>query len=247
MKKLLFWAIFSPAVAWAQGGLGYFYVGTGVFDAGKYQSALRESLGPEFEAVGPGIHFGGRGMGGAGNRVMVGGNGFGGMFASGENANGSAEIRAGMGFFNVGVVAVAQNRTLLIPYLGIGGGGTTVRIKNENPASAVYFDRSTAVGYERVRNYTNSGFAAELGMTLQFVLTGKSDNPGGLALGLELGGLFRAPGRWRDSDGNAILGPERMGFQGAYLRLTIGGGSLEIKNRKNKTGAFDDFNPPSEN
>lgn len=245
--KIFLMLLLTPISAWAQGGLGYFFVGTGAADLGKYQTALQTALGADFEAVGPGIHFGGRGMGGAGNRVLIGGNGFGGIFASGENANGAAEIRSAMGFFNIGVAAVARNRVMLVPFFGIGGGNTNVRVKNENPAYPVYFDQTTAVGYERTRNYKNRGFAAELGMTLQFILTGKRAEPAGLALGLEVGGLLRTAGRWKDSDDNVIRGPERLGFQGGYVRLTIGGGSYNLKNNRRRKPAQDFPFPPSEN
>ncbi len=246
MTKLLF-LLLAPASAWAQGGLGYFYMGTGAADLGKYQSALQTSLGDDLQIVGPGIHFGGRGMGSFGNRVFIGGNGFSGTFASGETANGAAEVNLAMGFFNIGVAAVARNRVLFVPFIGIGAGGTGVSLKNENPARSVYFDQTAAVAYERTRKYSNSGFGAEAGVSLQFIVTGKRENPAGLALGLEAGGLLRAPGRWRDSDGNVIRGPERMGFQGAYLRLTIGGGGFSIKNNRRKKQNSDFSFPPSEN
>ncbi|MCS7086716.1 MAG: hypothetical protein NZ534_11660, partial [Bacteroidia bacterium] len=185
---------------------------------------------------------------GVGGRALIGGNGFGGIFASGENANGSAEVRSAMGFFNVGAVAVAHNRFLLVPYLGVGGGNNSVRIRNQNPAFPVYFDQNTAVGYERVRRYKNRGFALEAGVHFQFFIVSDDYEDEreveGLALGLEAGGLFRVPGRWRDADDNFIRGPERLGFQGLYVRLTVGGGSYELKRRKKSS---DSTEPPVEN
>ncbi|MCS7085122.1 MAG: hypothetical protein RMM53_03105 [Bacteroidia bacterium] len=239
-------ALIFPCAGYGQGGFGYFYIGTAAADLDKYESALRGSLGSDLEFHTPGVHFGGRGFGGWGERILLGGNGFGGIFATADNDNGTAEISAGMGFFNIGVAAVSKGRSFLLPFVGLGAGGTSVRIKNTNSQRPVFFDQNHPVEYDRYRGYTNGGFAAEVGLSASwYILDDRNDGiPGGLALGLEVGGLWRAAGRWRDSDDNRVRGPERMGFQCLYLRFTVGGGGYAL--RKNSSSGTSNRSLPLE-
>ncbi len=228
-------ALFTPALAHANGGgepsaegprrariggLGYVQLGTHIGPIGEIAETLRapnalgdRSTSPEF-----GYTIGGGGRALILRRMVVGGRGFGVFTPRVGSDRGFATMSAGGGGLELGVAAVNRDHWLLIPYVGGGAGGVSVEVANDADTAIVIAD-DEEIPVDGQRRY-DAGFGyIEFGLATHRLLFFGS---GGLALGLDFGGIFSvAPTPW-STGGRDLDGIDRARLSGGFLRLTIG-------------------------
>ncbi len=234
-------ALFAPALAHANGGgepsaegprrariggLGYVQLGTHIGPIGEIAETLRapnalgdRSTSPEF-----GYTIGGGGRALILRRMVVGGRGFGVFTPRVGSDRGFATMSAGGGGLELGVAAVNRDHWLLIPYVGGGAGGVSVEVANDADTAIVIAD-DEEIPVDGQRRY-DAGFGyIEFGLATHRLLFFGS---GGLALGLDFGGIFSvAPTPW-STGGRDLDGIDRARLSGGFLRLTIGGGGFSF-------------------
>jgi hypothetical protein len=148
--------------------------------------------------------------------------GFGIIGTTAQTGNGSGRVLAGGGTLQLGYTVMNDDSWLAWPYIGLGGMGMSPQIENHT-------GKPMALGSSVIPpgGSAEAGiglFTGEIGFSLRrLMLFGE----GGFVVGAELGGLFTlAHGSWTDQQGISIpnLGSGR--FDGAYLRISIGGGTF---------------------
>lgn len=201
------------------GGGGYFMVGSSVIDIKELNSRLEakqySKLSDKF------VSFGGGGHAIMG-RLIIGGEGHGLIGKGTATGDYKVSFNAGCGFFDLGYIVYSRRGLSLYPFLGIGGGGMSLKI----------VDRQTPTFDEALENPRRGTELASGSMLLNlsigadylFNLGGEQDAEGGLLLGIRAGYTF-APikGEWKTDESTVSGGPE-VGVEGPYLRLAIGGG-----------------------
>ena len=204
------------------GGLGYASVGlmTGGFSAMQNTLSQSTALGGGYDAAPTGFVFGGGG-GVLLNRLWVGAKGFGLLVDTPNSSRGSAKLSGIGGGGEVGYAVVASPHWLVVPFVGVGGFGYSLKVTNagSNPLP-VYANETIGRGAET--KYTAGFVTGELGLRVsRLLLWGNS----GLMVGAELGylsALQRAA--WESSSGTSA--PESAELRGGYFKLLIGGGGF---------------------
>ncbi|MCR9163974.1 MAG: hypothetical protein ACE37F_02270 [Nannocystaceae bacterium] len=236
---LLALALLTPAIANANegpqredggrrraraGGLGYMQLGTHIGPVGDIGGALRapNALGDRATSPEFGYTFGGGGRALLLRRLVIGGRGFGLFTPRVGGQRGFATVTAGGGGFELGVAAVNRKAWLLIPYVGGGAGGMTVEVANESDAPLAVAD-DEPIPVEGRRSY-DAGFGyIEFGVATHRLLF---FGDGGLALGLDVGGMISVAATPWNTGGRDLEGIDRPRLRGGFLRLTIGGGGF---------------------
>lgn len=208
------------------GGMGYFSIGLGIPQSNRLEAVIQQSVGKAYAQENFALSLGGRGFGCMGKNVFLGGGGYAIVNGSQTLENAQVNTSVGAGFFNIGYAILADENMLLLPFIGFGGGGTNVEIKNLSDKPIV-FDRTAfeSIPAGRKRNYSAGNFMFEVGLTAQLYVVG------GFAVGLEAGGYFMPNASWLDANQNDVRGVESVNARGGYLRLTVGGGGFVRKSR----------------
>jgi hypothetical protein len=166
-------------------------------------------------------------LGGGGGAVLfrhlwLGGKGYGLVTGGFDNAAGTASLSGGGGGLELGFVAVSSRRLMVIPYLGVGGFGTTLEVTNRTADDFV--DGTYVLVPAGQRSTFDAGFwTLDAGLRVERLFFWKNS---GIAVGGELGFIssFTSPA-WEV--GNVELGGhDHAGLDGVYLRLTLGGGGF---------------------
>lgn len=179
------------------------------------------------------------------DRLVLGGEG-GGFSETATNDQYSTTLEGGYGLFRVGYVVHSTGRFRVYPSVGIGGGGATLRLrdlKRTAPAPSDAFTAPNEVAYS-----TSSGLL-DLGLGADFLLGGGapqakrdgearkaegeaetaakdgSEGHGGWVTGLRVGYLHSFSQTGWEMGGSTAPGLPSFGFDGPYIRLTIGGGA----------------------
>lgn len=190
--------------------------------------ALRDpgGLGQGYARSDTALAFGGGGGALIGHRLWLGGKGFGFVLPTESSDRGSARVRGGGGGFELGVAALNRPRALVIPYLGLGGMGTSVDVRNRSatPVSV----GAIAIAPGESRTFDAGVWTVDAGVRA-FGLYFPGN--GGFTAGLDLGFMTSlAPSSFETS--GATLGsvtPARL--SAGYLRLVFGGGGFFASGR----------------
>jgi hypothetical protein len=169
------------------------------------------------------LTLGGGGYGARG-RFLIGGEGHGLLGRSETTPGGARQLSTagGYGLFRVGYLAVAGDALDLYPLLGIGGGGTSVKIAERD---APTFDEVLA-DPERSATLSTGMFLMDVAVAVSYrvAMGQREEGEGGFLLGVQAGYTF-APGQasWTlDGINNVAAGPAYQ-IEGPYVRLSLGG------------------------
>lgn len=200
------------------GGRGFFMVGAQQLDLDELNERFADTGYPEFDDVL--LTLGGGGFF-VHNRFVIGGEGHGALGSS-ETTDGDefrTSVGGGYGLLNVGYAAIAHRGLLVYPMIGVGGGGLMVDItERSTPDFDDVLDQP-----RRGVHLVQAQFLVSAGIGIDHVFrTGISNR--GFALGLRAGWMF-APieGDWAFGRNDVADGPD-SGFNGPYVRLSIGAG-----------------------
>lgn len=212
------------------GGLGFMSVGVMVGPIGDIGSGLSNEFALGAGATSPEFAYtiGGGGRMLAFQRLVLGGKGFGLFAPQFGGINGTAKLGGGGGGLELGFAAVNTRKWLFFPYFGVGGFGLGLDVRNESD-SAIVFGDADAIRPGESDTYSSGFVYIEVGAGIHRLLLIED---GGFAVGFDIGGIFSAaPTRWV-SDNQDIRGVDRPRLSGAYLRLTLGGGSFLMRPAK---------------
>ncbi len=194
----------------ALGGGGWFHIGyTAIQGVEGFSKALEGSPLSYPKATGAPIIGGGGG--GYLGRIFLGG--------KGEGILGS-KISGGVGAGQVGFFWRVGQRLLVLPTVGIGGGGYTLHVSGR-PSEVPFSQAIDSTGGIPPRSFSASGPMGEISVALQYF------SQKGYLIGLEVGYLrgLREFSQWRtggiDLQGGPKITPQRLS-----VRLLIGGGSI---------------------
>lgn len=179
-------------------------------------------LGPGWAASDTAFAFGGGGGTLFGRRFWLGGKGYGIILPTESSDRGRAHVRGGGGGFDVGVAVINRPHALVIPYLGVGGFGVSVDVRNRTQTPmAVGAGSVLAPGEERT--YDTGFWTIDAGVRT-FALTFVKN--GGWAAGVDIGLMTSLVPSSFEVDGIGLrdVPPGRM--TAGYLRLMIGGGGF---------------------
>jgi len=221
---VLFFATNIRAQKVTDGGSGGFLIGYRQMDVAGFQAFLPD--------IAPDLNNSFLLLGGEGysmfNRFIVGGKGYflGGSRVSwtGPADNFEGRLAGGAGFFNFGYAVVNQQRLLVFPLIGIGGGGMTLTSTLDED---VDFDDVVTNGTGVLpleTNVSNGSFLLDFELGADFFPFRKDY---GLKLGLRAGyTLALRRDRWDYSGGEIRNGPDGN-VGGFHVSLTVGGGGFE--------------------
>jgi len=182
------------------------------------QRPARRSWPPD--AVASGLTVGGGGYNARG-RWRIGGEGHGILGRGREESEFATDASGGYGLVTVGYSVPGAGRVALVREFGIGGGGLTATITEREAGT---FDRVLADPRRGVR-LSRGAVLTTVGVVAHFSL-------GDALMGIRAGYLLPlAQSSWT-TDGAPISGGSSFTSQGAFLRLTIGGGGRSSSNRK---------------
>jgi hypothetical protein len=171
--------------------------------------------------------FGGLGFGVIGPGIILGGEGYGfGQEVSSDTMIG--EISGGYGFFNVGYQVIRRGDFFSYPFLGIGGGGYTLKLvqdTGEHDAQTLIDEANRMIEIER------GSFLLEIGWGFGYLFNLASPTPGeespergGIFVGLRTGYIFDpSSSSWRFEGSKLRNGPD-LNSNTFFLTLQIGGG-----------------------
>ncbi|MEN3040371.1 MAG: hypothetical protein ABDH66_02370 [Bacteroidia bacterium] len=199
----------------AWGGVGWFSGGYTILTG---HEALREAVqakGLSISSSLPGFLIGGGGGAYLG-RLFIGGHG---------EAIVGGEVSGGYGFFRMGYFWRLGSRFIVLPTLGIGGGGYTFVLSNR-PDRIGFSQAIEPSGGVPPRSLSTGGAKGNLNIALQYI------NKGFMA-GLEVGygqslGAFQ---EWETAGISLQNGP-KINPQQLYIRLLVGGGGLVSEGEK---------------
>lgn len=167
--------------------------------------------------------WGGAGYGVVG-RFHFGGVGHGGLDPAETTGSTRVGLTGGYGLARVKYEALSRGGFTLLPALGLGAGGVSLRITD---LDAPTFDDVLDDPTRSSTLSTGLMFLLDVGVALDYRLAlGESDGGAawGLAVGVE-GGYLLSPGEtsWTLDDINGVAGGPDLGIEGFYLWISIGG------------------------
>ncbi len=202
--------------------------GYGFFQGGVLGLDL-DGLNARLSAVGlPGLDgtvptWGGAGYGIVG-RFHFGGVGHGGLDPAETSGSTRVGLTGGYGLARVKYEALSRGGLTLLPALGMGAGGLSLRITD---LDAPTFDDVLDDPARSSTLSTGLMFLLDVGVALDYRLALRESDGGsawGLALGVE-GGYLLSPGgtSWTLDGINGVAGGPDLGIEGFYLWISIGG------------------------
>jgi hypothetical protein len=217
---------FSPAYGHLgrKEGRGYFMVGKSFLDMDELNTRLKENGYATFSDSPVSLGAGGHGI--VRDRFVIGGEGHALLSRTEESTIGGVDygsrLSAGYGFFDVGVLAMRAGGLDVYPMLGLGGGGVSLDIRQSRIGSF----EDLLEDPDRSATLSTWSFLINLGLGIDYlaVLGEGRNGEGGIVIGLRSGYIFSPfNGDW-DFKGETLPGGPEPGLNGAYIRLTIGGG-----------------------
>ncbi|MCA9587648.1 MAG: hypothetical protein KC657_20115 [Myxococcales bacterium] len=192
--------------------------------------ALRDpaALGPGFERGDTAFTVGGGGGALIGRRLWLGGKGYGFILPTESSDRGRARISGGGGGFELGIAAVNRPHALVIPYIGLGGLGTSVTVRNRT-AAAMSLGGVPLLPPGEDRTLTGGFWTFDAGIRafgLYF------PGGGGWAAGLDLGVTTTVVPSSYELDGASLSGVAPARMTAGYLRLMLGGGGFFVPGRR---------------
>jgi hypothetical protein len=207
-----------------RGGAGFFLVGGTHAGLGDLNSALTSAGYQSFDRNGWTMGGGGYGLK---NRLLIGGEGHGLMFASRATPSGrETRLQGGYGMFDIGTVIHSTDRATIYAVGGIGGAGVQLDIQDRD-GTGLGPDIRDPTFDEVIRDpgrRSKLDRAAPLfgiGVGIDYFLSGSR---GGFLVGARAGYRFTTSvDRWR-LYGEEIIGGPDVGLTGPYVAFAIGGG-----------------------
>ncbi len=197
------------------GEAGFFAIGTNVAQLNALNDRLDASGYPTLLSLGGGGH---RIVGG---RFLIGGEGHGLITPSKTVQGRTVSLSGGYGLATVGYLAVAHSKWRVYPQVGAGLGGFSLTIGSADTAP---FD-DVLDDPNRESRLNRGQFLVSLSLQGSYELSGPNE-AGGFRIGLQAGYLLApAAGDWTLGGHQLGDGPD-AGFDGPFLRLLIGGGSI---------------------
>jgi hypothetical protein len=216
-----------------RGGFGHGYFGAAVNISPDIQKDLSSVtlLGNDLHFNRAGIIGGGGGYGVFGNRILLGGSGLGYRVAD-ATSRGQATLSMGGGFINLGYVVIRRDNMMTFPYIGIGGKGMSLRVKNDTDESFNIGNRIVAPGDDLKLNSGGISFEAGYSMQLYTFSLSEKGSSGGLLVGLQAGTyVFAGLEDWHIESSDDMVPSFSKAYSFApYIRLTIGGGGFTVTN-----------------
>jgi len=176
--------------------------------------------------------FGGLGFGIVRHGVVLGGEGYGfSQEASGDTMTGT--LSGGYGFFNVGYEVFHKKDFFGYPFLGIGGGGYTLKLVQDTGER----DAQTLINQaNRMVQIDRGAFLLELGLGAGYLIDmsgydkkKESAERGGLFFGFRAGYIFDpTTPKWSFEGSNLRNGPD-LTSNTFFVTLQFGGGGGERK------------------
>jgi hypothetical protein len=222
-----------PATLLAAGtrgeGYGAFSTGLNLIDAGDLNRSVKihnMEFGDQQWALG------GLGFGIVGPGIILGGEGYGfSQEASGDTMTGT--LSGGYGFFNVGYELLRKKDFFAYPFVGIGGGGYTLKLVQdlrEHDAQTLINQANKMVELER------GAFLLELGLGAGYLIDMSGYNKkqesaerGGFFIGFRTGYIFDpASPSWTFAGSKVRNGPD-LTSNTFFVTLQFGGGGGERK------------------
>jgi len=203
------------------GGMGYFMIGWQGVNLDGFNDHLVNNGYPELNNNMITIGGGGHSIIG---RFIIGGEGHGIFSSEASNKDYKSSLGGGYGWVNLGYVAYAKSGFILYPILGVGGGGMTYNL-SEQQKSLSFQDimDDPNLGTELSTGGFILNFSA--GIDYVFNMDEGENNYGGLMLGLRAGYLYCTSSQWQYRDQNIVDPPEQP-LRGFYVKLLIGGGGF---------------------
>lgn len=200
------------------GGRGYFQIGAAQLDVDEINAALTAAGYPAFEENF--VSLGGAGLASR-NRLLIGGEGHAVFQSSETSADGQfrTSLGGGYGMFNVGYEVFRSDGLSIYPLLGIGGGGTSLRIGER---AVVDFDDVLAQPRRGVQ-LTNASLLLGGALGADWLL-GVGTGRGGMVLSLRAGYNYAPLESDWSIDGTDVAGGPESTLSGFYVRLGFGGG-----------------------
>jgi membrane-associated protease RseP (regulator of RpoE activity) len=192
----------------AGGGAGYFGPAVSLVDYKNINTVFQNHNLPSLKREH--FMFGGGGYGQI-ERIRIGGYGVGGTQSVGNDSL-NVDLSLGLGFFELGYSLVYTKHFLMTPFLGIGGGGITLKITPLTPRPTSLDDiLTTPTGVNKV---TKSGLVLHPGLAIDIPLSFTG-------LSIKAGYLYSpVTGSWQLEDQGKINGPD-FNLQGFYTSLNI--------------------------
>ena len=214
-----------------RGGFGHGYFGAGLNISPAIQNDLQSTalLGPDLQLNRVAVFGGGGGYGIVGRRFLIGGSGVG--FRSADaTGRGEGTLSMGGGFINLGYLTAIKRNMLSYPYVGIGGNGVKLNVKNTTPESMNLGNQIIDPG-ETIK-LNSHGISFEAGYAFKFLTFSLDEegSHGGMMLGIQAGTyIFTGLSDWRNQSTNDMVPSLSKAYSfSPYLRLTIGGGGFGI-------------------
>lgn len=236
ITAIIFVVTLGPATAQdLRGGFGYGYFGAVMNISPDIQHDLRAAslLGGDLHLNRPGILGGGGGFAALGRRILLGGSGSGYRVAD-ATPRGQVTFSIGGGFVNLGYLVSIRESTLAFPYIGIGGKGMRLNVKNATDAPFDIGGKVIGPG-ERLK-LDCGGISFEVGYGIQFLTfsMAETESCGGLMVGLQVGTyVFAGVEDWHEESSNDMITVLSEAYALApYVRLTIGGGGFRVPEKK---------------
>lgn len=131
---------------------------------------------------------------------------------------------------NIGYLFTVRENVIAFPYIGIGGNGMTLRIKNNSNQPFVIGDRTVIPGGTLKLN--SGGISFEAGYALKFLTfsISEDDMHHGLMVGLQAGTyIFAGLEDWRIEPSDDMVPSFAKAYSfSPYIRITIGGGGFRF-------------------
>ncbi|MBN2357777.1 hypothetical protein JXO59_16825 [candidate division KSB1 bacterium] len=201
-------------------GRGFFMAGFHTIDVGDLSTALTANGYPKVDNQF--ISMGGCGYAILNDRLLIGGEGHG-LVGDKNSANGyELSLVSGYGLFNIGYIVMKKGDLSLYPMFGIGGGGFTLKIVQEQGRT---FDEMLA-DPDRGVELNSGGLTLSVALGVDYLINMSKDarEKGGLAFGLRLGYNYTPlVGDWLYEAAEISGGPE-IGITGPFVKLMFGGG-----------------------
>ena len=214
-----------------RGGFGHAYFGTAFNLSPNIQSDLEVSslLGKDLQLNRLAKFGGGGGYGLFAGRILLGGSGFGYEVSDGT-VRGQATVTMGGGFVNLGYLVTVKDNLLSFPYIGVGGNGMKLKLKN-NTSDESFTIGSKTIAPGSTMNFQAGGISFEAGYAVKFLTfsTNEPGSHGGLMIGLQAGTyLFTGISDWHEERSDDMIPTFSTAYAfSPYLRITIGGGGFK--------------------
>lgn len=223
----------TPLAAQQAGGRGAFQLGYQAPDIDPLNASLVSSGFPAFDDGF--LTLGGFGFGRVGD-FLIGGEGHG--FLPREETTPDGEFRTrlsgGYGMFNLGYMALSNERVDVYPIFGVGGG--TLQLDLIERSSPVFGEVLDDPGTSTRLTTEDFLLSAAVGVDYRFGAyphesrrrrdrdDDEDEGRGGLFLGLRAGWVW-APGdtQWQLDELNEVAGGPTAGPTGFYVRVSVGG------------------------